>query len=106
MCEVVLCPPKAAVDVQQTGTRSLRARQTYFKKLIRVGTIRYTRIGRRLRVAENVFGGHGFLSLAQTDNATRGAVTRGDLPSCARLGRARAPVPTRASPHERSSPAS
>ncbi len=60
--EVILCPPKTAVDVQQNRVRSLGARQTYFKKLIRVGAIGYTLIGWRLRVAENVFGGHGFLS--------------------------------------------
>src|SRR6202051_2672728 len=59
--EVVLRSPKTAVDIQQNGVRSLRARQTHFKKLIRVGAIGYSRIGRRLRVAENVFGGHGFL---------------------------------------------
>jgi hypothetical protein len=37
-------------------------RETYFKKLIRVGAIDYTLVGWRLRVAENVFGRHGFLS--------------------------------------------
>src|ERR1700692_1324968 len=59
--EVVLCSPKTAVDVQQNEVRSLRARETHFKKLIRVGTIGYTRIGRRLRLSENVFSGHRFL---------------------------------------------
>ena len=61
MGEVVLCPPKTAMDIQQNGVRSLCAWQTDFKKLIRVGAVGYTLVGWRLRVAENVFGGHGFL---------------------------------------------
>jgi hypothetical protein len=65
MGEVVLRPPKTAVDVQQNGMRSLCAWETYFKKLVRIGAIGYTLVGWRLRVVENVFGGHGFLR-AQT----------------------------------------
>src|ERR1700716_639741 len=53
--EVVLRPPKAAVDVQQNRVRSLGARETHFEKLIRVGTVGCTLVGWRLRVAENVF---------------------------------------------------
>src|SRR5258706_16430461 len=58
---LILRPPKAAVDVQQNGVRSLRARQTHFEKPIGVGAICHTLIRWRLRAAENVFGGHGFL---------------------------------------------
>src|SRR5882762_9736301 len=47
--EVILCPPKTAVDIQQNRVRSLCARQTHFKKLIRVGAIGYTLIRWRLR---------------------------------------------------------
>src|SRR5437016_4245244 len=39
MGEVVLRPPKTAVDVQQNEVRSLRARETDFKKLVRIGAI-------------------------------------------------------------------
>jgi len=49
--EVILRPPKTAVDIQQDGMRSLRTRQTDFKKLIRIGAIRDMRIGWRLRAA-------------------------------------------------------
>src|SRR5713226_5387686 len=42
--EVVLRPPKAAVDVQQNGVRLLSARQADFKKLIGIGAIRDMRI--------------------------------------------------------------
>src|SRR5258708_1913337 len=63
--EVILRPPKAAVDVQQNGVRSLRARQTHFEKLIGIDAIRHTLIGWRLRAAENVFGGHGFLPITR-----------------------------------------
>src|SRR6266851_8381135 len=56
--EVVLRPPKTAMDVQQNGVRLLPARQTRFEKLIGVGAVCYTLIGWRLRLTENVFGGH------------------------------------------------
>src|SRR6266849_7160952 len=56
--EVVLRPPKTAMDVQQNGVRPLRAGQTRFEKLIGVGAVCYTLIGWRLRLTENVFGGH------------------------------------------------
>src|SRR5258708_23416855 len=46
------------MDVQQNGVWSLRARQTRFEKLIGVGAVCYTLIGWRLRLTENVFGGH------------------------------------------------
>jgi hypothetical protein len=36
-------------------------RETHFEKLIRIGAVGYALIGVRLRAAENVFGGHGFL---------------------------------------------
>ena len=42
---VYLRPPIAAVDAQQHGVRSFRARQMHFRKLIRVGAVRYTFIG-------------------------------------------------------------
>src|SRR5205807_6341035 len=45
--EVILRPPKATVDVQQNGMRSLRAGETHFKKLVRVGAIGYTLVGWR-----------------------------------------------------------
>jgi hypothetical protein len=58
MGEVILRAPKAAVDVQQSGVRPLRQRQTHLKKLIRVGAIGYALVRLRLRLGEHVFGGH------------------------------------------------
>jgi hypothetical protein len=56
--KVVLRPPVATVDVHQSCVRGLRARQAHFENLIGVAAIRYALIETRLRLAENVLGGH------------------------------------------------
>jgi hypothetical protein len=58
MRQIVLRPPKASVNIQQSWKRSLTRRQAHVKELIRISAVCHSLVKWRRRQAENVFGGH------------------------------------------------
>jgi hypothetical protein len=58
MSEIISRPPKPSVDVQKNGMRRLGSRQAHFEELIGIRSVSNPLIGWRLRLGENIFGGH------------------------------------------------